>query len=155
MIKWVKKILAMPFIAEKLSYLVFGALTTAVSLVVFWIANSVFDMDYRLATLVSWVIAVAFAFITNKLFVFRSKSFASGVLVKELLSFVTARLLSLLFDFSWMIFAVEILQLNEFLAKVLSNLVVIVLNYFFSKMFVFKNTAERPLPPYDGGKEES
>jgi len=146
MIKWIKKILAMPFIAEKLSYLIFGFLTTVVSIAVFGIANSLLNIDYRWATIISWVVSVCFAFVTNKLFVFQSKSFASKILIKELLSFVAARLLSLLFDFSWMVFAVEILQMNEFLAKVLSNIVVIFLNYFFSKMFVFKKNPKQDQP---------
>ena len=140
MIKWIKKILALPFIHEKLSYLVFGALTTAVSLVVFGIANSLLNVDYRYSTVISWVAAASFAFITNKLFVFQSKNTSSSVLLKEITSFFAARLLSLLFDIGWMIIAVELLKINEFLAKVLSNIVIIVMNYFFSKMFVFRST---------------
>ena len=138
MVKWIKKILSSPFITEKLSYLVFGVLTTIISQVVFEIATRLFNVDYRVSTVISWIFAVAFAFITNKLFVFQSKDFSSRVLVKELSSFLVARLLSLLFDFSWMVFAVEVLHMGESIAKILSNVVVVVMNYFFSKMLVFK-----------------
>ena len=137
-IEFVKKILSMPFIAEKISYLFFGVLTTIVNFVVFGITNGLLNIDYRPATVMAWVVAVTFAFITNKLFVFESKSFEAHILRREMTTFLAARVLSLLFDIGWMIFAVEMLNMNEYIAKILSNVVVIVINYFLSKLFVFK-----------------
>ena len=137
------KIWHKPMIAEKINYLVFGVFTTVVNFVVFGFVTAVFSLDYRLATFLAWMAAVVFAFITNKLFVFQSKSFNRQIMIKELLRFVAARIVSFWFDLGWMVFAVEILLMNEYIAKILSNVVVVISNYFFSKMFVFDRNDKR------------
>ena len=124
--------------AEKVNYLIFGGLTTVVNFVVFFAANELLGVDYRPATVLAWCAAVAFAFVVNKRYVFRSRTEGLAALVREIMLFLTARVSSLLFDMGWMILAVEILHMNELWAKILSNVVVVVVNYFFSKLFVFR-----------------
>jgi putative flippase GtrA len=124
---------------EKISYLIFGVLTTAVNYVSYWAVRGPLAVDYRISTVIAWILAVAFAFVTNKFFVFKSRSVRRNVLLREISSFVLARLASGVFDIGWMILAVEWIHMNDMLAKILSNVVVIIMNYILSKMFIFKS----------------
>lgn len=130
---------------ETISYLIFGVLTTIINIVVFWFAERelAFIMSEDAASLVgnviAWVISVAFAFVTNKLFVFESKSMAFKVVIAELTGFVIARLLSLAFDEGFMFVAIVLLGMNSLLAKIISNVFVVIINYVLSKFFIFKN----------------
>ena len=130
---------------ETISYLIFGVLTTIINIVVFWFAERelAFIMSEDAASLVgnviAWVISVAFAFVTNKLFVFESKSMAFKVVMAELTGFVIARLLSLAFDEGFMFVAIVLLGMNSLLAKIISNVFVVIINYVLSKFFIFKN----------------
>ena len=130
---------------ETISYLIFGVLTTIINIVVFWFAERelAFIMSEDAASLVgnviAWVISVAFAFVTNKLFVFESKSMAFKVVMAELTGFVIARLLSLAFDEGFVFVAIVLLGMNSLLAKIISNVFVVIINYVLSKFFIFKN----------------
>lgn len=88
--------------------------------------------------MIAWVAAVVFAFITNKLFVFGSKSFKTDVLVREMASFFGCRLLTGILDIVIMYIAVDVMDMNSTLWKFLSNILVIILNYLASKLVVFK-----------------
>jgi putative flippase GtrA len=94
--------------------------------------------EYTTATVIAWVIAVTFAYITNKLFVFESKSFDLSLIAKELITFVSSRLFSGLCELAFMIFAVGFIHMNDFLAKIITNVFVVIINYIASKLFVFK-----------------
>ena len=155
-IGFVKKIMSIPLVKkilnkETISYLFFGVLTTIVSYGVYVIAMLIagvsegdkgFEFAYNLSTLISWVFAVAFAYITNKLFVFSSKSFALNIILKEITGFVGARLFSLLCEIVWMNVVVSGFGMNDKIAKILANVFVIIINYFFSKFFIFKNNSK-------------
>lgn len=121
---------------ETISYLIFGVLTTIVNIVVFDLCNIV--MDYKPANIIAWILSVIFAYITNKLFVFESKSFAPEVLAKEISTFVFARVVSLAVDMAFMIFAIEVIHMPNLIAKIISNVFVVVINYVFSKLVIFK-----------------
>lgn len=128
---------------ETISYLIFGVLTTIINIVVFGISED-FLMPFMsdtaaalTANIIAWVLSVAFAFITNKLFVFESKSMSFKVIIKELYSFVIARLLSLAFDEAFMVVAIKFM--DSMLAKIISNVFVVIINYVLSKFFIFKN----------------
>lgn len=130
---------------ETISYLFFGVLTTVVSLVSYWfIVYSMVDnaqpngMQIQIATVGSWILAVAFAYITNKLFVFKSKSFEKKILLKEAISFVGARLLSLGYEMLWMFIMADLLKIDDFICKFIAQFVIVALNYIFSKLFIFK-----------------
>lgn len=123
---------------ETISYLFFGVLTTLVNYVSYFILSSQLKIDYKISTVISWILAVLFAYITNKMWVFKSTSFNSEILFKEITAFLSARIVSGIFEFIWMIFTVEILKMNDLIAKLLANVFVVIMNYFFSKMFIFK-----------------
>ena len=125
---------------EIISYLIVGVLTTIVSLVSYYLLTyTVLDpkigFQLQVANVISWILSVAFAYITNRKYVFKSKS---KDITKELTSFVGSRVATLLMDMLIMFVFVTVLHLNDKVFKLVSQVVVIVLNYVFSKLFVFK-----------------
>lgn len=122
---------------ETISYLIFGILTTAVNIISYRLCT-LSGIDYKTATVIAWCLSVAFAYITNKLFVFESKSFKFDVLIKEILAFVACRIFSGIYDLAFMVFAVEIIGINDFISKIITNVFVVVINYIASKLFIFR-----------------
>ena len=118
-------------------YLVFGVLTTVVNYAVFVPLYSWVQLPASICNGIAWVAAVAFAYVTNKLFVFESKSWKSGVL-GELLRFVGSRVASGLIETVSLLLTVDILGWNGIIMKLLLAVFVIVFNYVLSKLFVFK-----------------
>lgn len=122
---------------ETVSYLVFGVLTTLVNYLVYYPCRFL-GMPYGLANVVAWVFAVAFAFVTNKWIVFQSKSCGARVLFREILMFAGARLFSLACETGFLVFTVEVMCLSDLLMKLVAAVFVVILNYIFSKLFIFK-----------------
>lgn len=122
---------------ETISYLIFGVLTTVVDLIIYQAVLSL-GIHYLIAQGIAWVVAVAFAFITNKLFVFESKTIGKSVVLKELLSFVSARIVSGIISTLMLAFLVEVCALSEMIAKLMTQFLVVIANYVFSKLFVFR-----------------
>lgn len=122
---------------ESVSYIIFGVLTTLVDWVTYTICWK-FGIDYRISTAVSWAAAVLFAFVTNKLFVFQSWNFKPAYVWKELVSFVACRAATGVFTMVAMIAMVDGLGWNEFFGKLVVSALSLVLNYIFSKLFIFK-----------------
>jgi putative flippase GtrA len=125
--------------AEMISYIVFGVLTTAVNVLSFGLLRSLLHWDLLVANTIAWILSVAFAFITNKLYVFKSKSFEAILFRRELATFVGARLLSLGVDTLGMLLLVNVLIWNDWLAKIIMNVIVIIINYVLSKRIIFKD----------------
>ena len=119
-------------------YAVFGALTTAINIAAYALCYRVLKLPNVPSNVVAWVLAVLFAFVTNKLYVFESKSLERGTVLRELLSFVGARLATGLLDLAVMFVGVDLLHGPDLVFKVASNIVVILLNYVFSKLIVFR-----------------
>lgn len=127
---------------EIINYLIVGGLTTVVSLIVYYICVSIFfdpnkAIELQVANIISWICAVLFAFIANKLFVFKCKN---KNLFKEITSFVSARVLTLLIDMLIMFIMVTAMGINDKISKLVVQVVVTILNYIFSKLFVFKKS---------------
>ena len=121
------------------SYLFFGVLTTAVNVAVYHLFYSVMQVSNVFATVIAWIAAVAFAFITNKLFVFDSKSWEPSVALRELWTFTACRIGTGVIEVGMMWLFVDVLTFNGTIMKLLTNFIVIVLNYIFSKLIIFKN----------------
>lgn len=127
---------------EIINYLIVGVLTTIVSLATYYICVLTFlnpnkAIELQIANIISWIIAVLFAFVTNKIFVFKSKN---KNLFKEFTSFVGARVLTLLLDMLIMFVMVTALGINDKVSKLVVQVVVTILNYVFSKIFVFRKS---------------
>ncbi len=134
---------------EIIMYLIFGVTTTLVNWLVYAPLVNLLNVNTTVANAIAWFVAVLYAFITNKLFVFESRSWKASVLVKEVIAFYLARIASGAFE----IFLPEplmLLGLNQpFLgieggiAKAVVSVLVIILNYVFSKLFVFKKKKDK------------
>jgi len=126
---------------EIFNYLIVGVMTTIVSLVSYFIFSRVMNIDltiyFILANTLSWVLSVAFAYITNKLFVFNSKSKGKEAF-NEMIKFVSSRIVTYLIDLSLMFILVKLINFNNDISKIIIQFVVLVLNYIFSKLLVFK-----------------
>ena len=123
---------------ELVAYLFAGVATTVVNYVVYFMATRWMGMGVMAGTWTAWVIAVAFGYVVNKAFVFHTHCQSLGALVKEAVSFVTMRLVSLGMETVLMFVTVELMGLNDLVMKLLVNIVVIIANYVFSKLFIFK-----------------
>ncbi len=119
-----------------IAYLIVGGLTTLVDLVVFYINSQVFGMNYLLNKCIAWVAAVSFAYFPNKYIVFESKEKKKGG--AEFVKFFGSRITTLLISLVVMFLLVDIININEVIANFMVQFINIVLNYLFSKLFVFK-----------------
>ena len=123
---------------ELVSYLFVGVATTVVNYVVYFIATRMMGMGVMPGTWTAWVLAVAFGYAANKAFVFKTHCESMAALLREAVSFFTMRLVSLGAETVIMFVTVEMLGLNDLVMKLVTNFIVIVLNYVFSKLFIFK-----------------
>ena len=125
---------------ETITYVICGVLTTVVNYVVYFLMPrfGTNGFDIILAEIVSWIAAVLFAFVTNKIFVFDSPDWHAKVFFREFIPFIVARLLSLAFDTAFVYVTVAVLHWNEPLCKLLSNVFVLIMNYIASKLIIFR-----------------
>lgn len=119
-------------------YAIFGVCTTLLNWASYYLFYNIAGIPNVPSTIIAWVLAVAFAFITNKLWVFESRSFEKKILLHEIWTFTAARLATGILDVGIMYLTVDVLGWNSTLWKLLSNIVVIILNYVLSKLVVFK-----------------
>lgn len=125
---------------ETVSYLIFGVLTTAVDWIVYPISRW-FGASVAAATFLGWAAAVIFAFVTNKIFVFKSHVWAPRGLLREFVSFVACRAFSGFVTIVAMVVMADFQGWNEYLAKVIVSAMSLILNYVFSKLIIFRKTS--------------
>ena len=124
---------------ETFWYLVFGGLTTLLNLVVFYVMYEWMGIDKVVSNTAAWIAGVLFAFVTNKLFVFRSQGWSGRKMLWELATFVSARIFSGVFDTVFLLaFTGWIVAFPAMPVKIISNILVIIMNYVFSKWIVFR-----------------
>ena len=123
---------------ELVAYLFAGIATTVVNYLVYFLATRLLGMSVMAGTWTAWAIAVVFAYAVNKAFVFHTHCDSLAALAREAVSFVAMRLASLGMETVIMYVTVEVMGLNDLVMKLVTNLVVIILNYIFSKLFIFK-----------------
>ena len=123
---------------ELILYVFWGAATTAVNYCAYFLFTKAIHMHYVLANVLAWLIAVLFAFWANKSFVFESKSWAPDVALPELYKFTGARVFSGALETGILFLTVDLLQGNGNLWKILTSVLVVILNYVASKLLVFR-----------------
>ena len=127
---------------EIINYLIVGVLTTVVSIVTYFLFSLVLDIEnnilFILANVLSWICAIIFAYITNKKFVFNTTTSNKKEEIKVFSMFVSSRITTLLIELAFMFITVKVILINDKIAKVIAQFIVIVLNYILSKLFVFK-----------------
>lgn len=119
-------------------YLIFGVCTTVINTVCYWLLFDVLSWSNLLSTVLAWLAAVIFAFITNKRYVFESKKSGIHAQLREFASFFSCRILTGILDVVIMAVAVDMLKWNGLVWKLISNIIVTVLNYIASKFLIFK-----------------
>lgn len=125
---------------EIINYLIFGVLTTIVSLLTYYILvltilNPNNPLELQIANVISWITCVTFAYITNRKYVFNSKD---KNIINEIIKFFSSRLTTLFLDMIIMYIFVTKLQFNDKIIKLIAQIIIIILNYILSKLLVFK-----------------
>lgn len=123
---------------EVISYLVCGVLTTVVDYAAYFVGKGM-GLNTAAATTLAWILAVIFAYFSNKIFVFLSTDWSFSGLIRELIPFFSCRILSYLMNVVIMVVSVDFLHWNEPLMKIASNILVMIVNYIGSKLFVFRS----------------
>jgi len=123
---------------DMIVYLFFGALTTLVNYMAFFVLFNIVDLSGLLSNIISWAVAVVFAFLTNKPFVFGSNDWSFSTVIPELFKFIGCRTGSGLLETGIIFLTVDILIWNGNIMKILTGIFVVILNYFSSKKIVFK-----------------
>lgn len=123
-------------------YAFFGVLTTAVSFAAQYLASKA-GCQTAVSTVISWICAVTFAFFVNKFFVFKENSKNVSDMLKQAGQFYAARLVSGIFEVVFMVVTVDKLGLNEMLMKLIAQIFILVSNYLFSKLIIFRKKSEK------------
>lgn len=123
---------------EILLYLLFGGLTFIVSIASYAFFNITLLMNELIANILSWILAVAFAFVTNRIWVFDSPTKTLNEFLKQMFSFFGGRVLTLVVEEIILLVFVTLLHFASMPVKVIAQIIVIVLNYVISKLFIFK-----------------
>lgn len=121
-----------------IAYVFFGGVTTGVNLAVYYLCYELFSIPNTPSVVISWILAVLVAFLTNKPFVFKSHNWSVSVLLPEAAGFIGCRAGTGVMELIFMHITVDIMDLNGMLMKLLINILVIILNYVGSKLLVFR-----------------
>ena len=127
---------------EVILYVIFGGLTTLINIVVYWICRNLIKLQVVPSDIIAWILSVIFAYVTNKIWVFESRSTKVAVLIREIGEFFAARLFSLGFDVLFLYVTVEKLSWPDLPMKIVANVIVIIMNYLFSKLLIFRKNKE-------------
>lgn len=122
---------------EIILYLIFGVLTTAVSFGAYYGLLAT-GMHYIAAQIISWALAVAFAFVVNKIFVFEDRADSASELFRQIWQFVSVRIASGVIETALLWLLVDIIGMSEGVAKIPVAILTVILNYIASKLFVFR-----------------
>ncbi|MGX6997808.1 GtrA family protein [Periweissella fabalis] len=124
--------------SSQLLYLVFGVLTTIVNIVVFGVGIK-FGLNTTFSNILAWLLSVLVAYLTNRVWVFGSKAVSFGEKIREIITFFYYRGVTLLLDLAIIYVGVNLLHGQPLIWKIIDNVIVIILNYVLSKVFIFKN----------------
>ncbi|MCQ2516774.1 MAG: GtrA family protein [Saccharofermentans sp.] len=123
-------------------YGIFGVLTTVVNYFVYWLCARPLSLDPMVSNTIAWVAGVAFAYVTNRKYVFESQENSTKGIIRELGSFTVSRLFTYFVEQAILFVFVKRLGFNDLIIKLIANVVVIILNYVLSKLIVFKKKHE-------------
>ena len=123
---------------EGINYLIFGFFAFVLNYVLYVLFAGVLDIHHLISTALSWALTVVFAYWTNRKFVFKSKNSDAKSVREEFVSFVGARVATGLLEMGLMFVMVDCAKLNEFISKLVCQVIVILANYFLSKLWIFK-----------------
>ena len=128
---------------EAVSYLFWGGVAFVLGTGLFYVFANIMGLYEQIANILSWVICVIFVYFTNRTFVFKSKVKGFKNRLKEFKDFVTARVLTLVMENIILFVMIDLLSVNNMISKLVGQFVVIVSNYFLSKLWIFKNKEKK------------
>ncbi|WP_406532942.1 GtrA family protein [Methanobrevibacter sp.] len=121
---------------ELVLYVIFGAFTFFVNVIVYFVFEDLLGVNYLISNIIAWFFSVLFAYITNRIWVFESKS---PEILKEMSLFFGGRIFSGVVDTVLMYLFIDVMVIGDFISKIVVQVIVIILNYIFSKLIVFKD----------------
>ena len=127
---------------ETILYVIFGVLTTIVNLIAYYLFSNIININYLISNAIAWIISVVFAYINNKFFVFNSSYINKDVIIEEFIKFMNCRLISGLSEVVLLFLFVDLLLMNDIVAKLIIGVLVALINFIFSKVFIFKGVDE-------------
>lgn len=119
-------------------YMFFGILSTGVNIILFWFLADILHVQYLVSNFFAIVASILFAYVTNKWYVFKSRTETRKAFLKEFITFIGARTGTLIFDMVAMFVLVTVMSFDTLVSKIFVNIIVVVLNYVFSRLLVFK-----------------
>lgn len=119
-------------------YVFFGGLTTLVNIFSYLFSYNILNCSTLVSNSIAWGLSVLFAFITNKLYVFEAENGSMKELIYQMASFFSCRVFSGVVDTAIMVLLVDFLDFNSTICKFITNVIVMILNYFASKFVIFK-----------------
>ena len=135
---------------DVIAYLFFGVCTTAVNAVVYWICAYPLGWSVSPSTVTAWALAVLFAYVTNRTWVFHSQAHGRAEILRELGAFFSCRIATGVVDWACMFVFVDLLGAPDMAVKILDNVLVVILNYVASKLLIFRERGGRsPAAPSD------
>ncbi|MGX8693957.1 GtrA family protein [Methanobrevibacter sp.] len=120
---------------ELVLYVFFGTLTFFVNVIVYFLFENIFGVNYIISNIIAWFFSVLFAYITNRIWVFESRS---PSILKEMSLFFGGRIFSGAVDTALMYLFIDVLTIGDLISKIVVQVIVVILNYVFSKLIVFK-----------------
>lgn len=123
---------------EAVAYIFVGGCTTFLNMAIYFVLTNWFNINYLVSNCIAWIFAVTFAFFANKFIVFKSRSISLDELIVQMCSFFGLRLVSLIFDMALMFVLISIMGNDKNIMKIVVTILVIILDYLFSKFIVFK-----------------
>ena len=122
---------------EFISYGFWGGITTLLHILLFWFLTKI-GIKYYIANIITLITIKALAYIVNKIFVFKTKCKNKKELFKEIIKYIFSRLFTMLIDYFGLILLVEVFNMNELLGKIIILVLVVIINYFLCKKYVYK-----------------
>lgn len=123
---------------ETLLYLLFGGLSFILNMLLYILITSWFNIHELIANIITWILVVAFCFITNKTWVFKNDTTTTTSIMRQIISFYTSRLITLGIEEIILFVFITKLQFSNLLIKIIAQIIVIILNYVFSKLIIFR-----------------
>ena len=122
---------------EIILYIIFGILTTLINIISYALFTRVIMLDTYISNIMAWILSVLFAYLTNRKYVFKIDNNNTSKKIKELFSFYGLRIVSLIIDMFIMYILINLINIDDLISKIITNIFVIVVNYLFSKYLIF------------------
>ena len=125
--------------SDVIPYAVFGVLTTLANIATYWVCSHVFHMGLSAGSIVAWIVAVTFAYLTNRKWVFHSEAVTGKEILREVIAFFAARIATEVIDLVMLNVFAGMMGFDDMIVKVAANVVVIIVNYAASRLVIFRH----------------